>query len=269
MKFIEYGRKGGQLVVYFHGVPGAMDECAVFDSYAKEHNLKIVCFDRFSISSSLNRESYYQELATQIRIKADGEQVDFIGFSIGANVTLEVGAILNDQVRCTHLVSAAAPISAGGFINSMAGGLVFKLAAEKPLILSLLTQYQKIMALIAPSMLVSMLFSSSAGKDKELSKRPDFKRYIPPILKHCFQKRVSGYMRDTKFYSTWLGEFGSYTSSVHLWHGTEDNWSPFSMASYLCSVIPSATRVDTMEGLSHYSCLFEAAPKICAQLEKS
>jgi hypothetical protein len=73
VEFVEYGNKDGQLIVYFHGAPGAMEECAVFDSYAKDHNLKIICFDRFSIDNSLERESYYQQLADQIHDKAGGD----------------------------------------------------------------------------------------------------------------------------------------------------------------------------------------------------
>ncbi|MDA9004126.1 alpha/beta hydrolase [bacterium] len=268
MEYVEYGKKDGKMVIYFHGAPGAMEECAIFDRYAKEHNLTIVCFDRFSMDCSLHRESYYNELAAKIRIKSRGEPIDFIGFSIGAHVALEVSALLRSQVKHIHLVSAAAPLSDGDFIDHMAGGLVFKLAAKKPFLFFLLTQYQKVMALVAPGMLVNILFASAAGKDKELSKQSDFKRYMTPILRHCFQKRVRGYIRDVKLYTAWLGAFSRNTSIVHLWHGTEDNWSPFSMASYLCNAIPGATHVEAMEGLSHYSCLFEAASKICIQLEK-
>jgi pimeloyl-ACP methyl ester carboxylesterase len=269
VEFVEYGNKDGQLIVYFHGAPGAMEECAVFDSYAKNHNLKIICFDRFSIDTALERESYYQQLADQIQIKAGGEPVGFIGFSIGAHIALEVSALLNGQVRHTHLVSAAAPINSGDFIDSMAGGFVFRLAMEKQFTFFLLTQYQRVMAVLAPRMLVRMLFASSAGKDTELSKRADFKNYITPVLKHCFQNRANGYIRDIKFYVTWPGKLGGYANSVHLWHGTEDNWSPFSMALHLSKAIPGAGRVNAMEGLSHYSCLYQAAPGICAQLEDS
>lgn len=268
MKFVEYGNKDGKLVVYFHGAPGSLEESAVFDSHAKNHNLKLICFDRFALDTSLSRESYYQNLANQIKIKAGGEPVDVIGFSIGSYVALEVCARLNDQVRQLHLISAAAPINSGDFIDKMAGGLIFKLALEKPFIFSLLTQYQKAMALLAPRILVNMLFASAAGKDKELSKESGFKSYITPVLKHCFQNRTNGYMRDITFYVTWPGKLGGFTASVQLWHGTNDNWSPFSMASYLCNAIRGATHVEAMEGLSHYSCLYAAAPKICAQLEK-
>lgn len=105
MDFVEYGNKDGNFVVYFHGVPGALGECAVFDRYAKDLNLNIVCFDRFAIDNSLDRESYYLQLLNQIKIKAGGKLIDIIGFSIGSYIALEIGARLNDQVRQTHLVS--------------------------------------------------------------------------------------------------------------------------------------------------------------------
>ena len=267
MEFVEYGIKDGQLVVYFHGAPGSMEECAIFDNYAKNHKLRIICFDRFSIDKSHTRKSYYQQLADLVTYQTGGEPVDFIGFSIGAHVALEVSALLNGLVRQTHLVSAAAPINSGDFLDSMAGGLVFKLAMDRPSIFYVLTQCQRFLAVIAPQMLVRMLFSSSAGKDIALSQRRDFKRYITPVLKHCFQRRAEGYMRDINFYVTWPGKLGGYTASVQLWHGTNDNWSPFSMASYLDKAIPGADGVNAMEGLSHYSCLYQAAPKICAQLD--
>lgn len=268
MEFVEYGNKDGQLVVYFHGAPGAIGECALFDSYAKKYNLKVICLDRFSLDDSLDRENYYQQLAEQIKSIADEKSIDFIGFSIGAHVALEVSARLDGQVRHTHLVSAAAPLNVGGFIDEMAGGLVFKLAMKKPFIFFLLTQYQKIMAVLAPRLLVSLLFSSSVGKDIELSQSLEFKSYITPVLKHCFLRRTKGYIRDVKFYVAWQGELKGFNNRVHLWHGTKDNWSPFSMASYLSKAIPGASSVNALEGLSHYSCLYQAAPKICAHLEK-
>lgn len=269
MEFAKYGNSGGRLVIYFHGAPGAVEECAIFDSYAKQHDLNIVCFDRFSADKSLDRAGYYQYLASQIQAMAHDDPVDIIGFSIGAHVALEVGGLLRNQVRQTHLVSAAAPINAGHFIDDMAGRLIFKLAMEKPLALSVLMRCQKIMALLAPNLLVNMLFASSTGEDKALSKRRAFKRYITPILVHCFRRRANGYSRDLNLYLTWPSRLRNYNTSVHIWHGTEDNWSPFAMASYLYDVIPGATRIEALETLSHYSCLFEAAPRICAQLEKT
>lgn len=267
--FAEYGDKNGRLVVYFHGAPGSTQECSLFDSHAKQHNLRIICFDRFAINQTVDDRHYYQQLASQINNLVSDESIDIIGFSIGAQVALEVGAILSNQVRHIHLISPAAPLNAGDFIDSMAGAPVFKLALKKPFLFSLLAQCQKLMALLAPQLLVGMLFANAAGKDKQLCHQKAFKRYITPVIKRCFQYGIKGYIRDIKLYVMWSGDLASHTSSVHLWHGTEDNWSPLAMSSFLSQTIPRATTVKSMEGLSHYSCLYEAAPRICEQLQTS
>lgn len=268
MDCIEYGNRNGQLVVYFHGVPGSPVESSIFDSHAKEHNLKIICFDRFAIDSASDSAAYYQQLASQIRLKAAHQPIDIVGFSIGAHVALEVGRILQGQVGQTHLISPAAPVNGGDFLDSMAGGLVFKLAMNRPFIFSILSLVQKSLALLAPRLLVKMMFSSAAGRDKELINQSQFKDSITSILKYCFQNRIRGYMRDIKLYVAWLGDFADYTSSVTVWQGTEDNWSPPAMASYLYEAIPGTRALELMEELSHYSCLCEAAPEICRRLEK-
>jgi pimeloyl-ACP methyl ester carboxylesterase len=266
--YIEYGNSSGQLVVYFHGAPGSPEESAIFDSRAKDHNLRILAFDRFAIDSSDNPDTYYQQLAQQIRHKAAGQPVHIIGFSIGAHIALEVGKILQGQLGQTHLISPGAPLIGGGFLDSMAGGLVFKLAIKSPFIFSLLTRFQKLLAAVAPSLLVNMLFASAADADKQLLSRSEFHSDISAMLKHCFQSRVKGYIRDINLYVTWPGDLADYCSSVSIWQGSEDNWSPPAMASYLSGAIPGSGSVEFMQGLSHYSCLYEAAPAICRKLEQ-
>jgi pimeloyl-ACP methyl ester carboxylesterase len=267
VEFVQFGREEGQLVIYFHGAPGALEECVVFERFAQEQGLRIICFDRFAIESTFDREDYYQAITHQILLRAGNDPVVLIGFSIGAHVALEVGARLGDQVRQTHLISAAAPLNAGDFLDSMAGGVVFKLAMKAPRIFYLLSQYQKLVALLAPKALVNMLFASAAGNDRSLRENREFRSYITPILKHCFLNRLEGYVRDIQYYVTWSGEFDRNKTPVCLWHGAEDNWSPLSMATALSQTLPGAVSVEVMEGLSHYSCLYSAAPKICARIE--
>jgi hypothetical protein len=42
LKSVEYGNSEGKTVIYFHGAPGAPEECAIFDRFAKENNLNMV-----------------------------------------------------------------------------------------------------------------------------------------------------------------------------------------------------------------------------------
>jgi hypothetical protein len=59
LKFVESGNIDGRTVIYFHGAPGSPEEISIFDEHAKKHNLHIICYDRFSIDSSLQYEAYY------------------------------------------------------------------------------------------------------------------------------------------------------------------------------------------------------------------
>ncbi len=52
---------------------------------------------------------------------------------------------------------------------------------------------------------------------------------------------------------------------MKLWHGTEDNWSPLAVSTYLKNKIAGA-ELNAMSELSHHSDLIEAVPKICAEL---
>jgi len=74
LKFSQFGADNGQLVIYFHGSPGAPEECAIFDSCGKEHGLTFISFDRFSIHASVTDAVYYQLLAKEILKKSAGKK---------------------------------------------------------------------------------------------------------------------------------------------------------------------------------------------------
>jgi pimeloyl-ACP methyl ester carboxylesterase len=270
MNFLQYGNPEGKTVIYFHGAPGAPEEGSIFDEHAKKHNLNIVCYERFSIDSSLQGQDYYKYLANIIIDKANGGKVDVIGFSIGCHAAIETSLYLENIVREMHLISAAAPLDASDFLNGMAGEMVFSIAMKHPAIFTLLSYWQTLLVKIAPSILFKMLFSSAMGEDKSLSKTAEFKDYMNPILIRCFNTNVKGYIREIKQYVTpWKGSVQKCSVNTHIWHGASDNWSPASMAKYLKEAMSTSTSLTLMTGLSHYTCLYAAVPRICAQLEKT
>lgn len=169
LKFSQFGADNGRVVIYFHGAPGAPEECAMFDHYGKEHGLRFICFDRFAIDASIAGEAYYPFLAAAILKQAAGGKVDVIGFSIGAFIALQTCRYLPDRVRTLHLVSAAAPLEAGDFLNAMAGKQVFQLAKAFPVLFVLLSYWQSLLALLSPPALFRLLFANVAGDDKALA----------------------------------------------------------------------------------------------------
>ncbi|MDH1728797.1 alpha/beta hydrolase [Pseudomonas chengduensis] len=267
MDFSEYGNPAGRPVVYFHGVPGSPYESSVFDTPAREHGLRILCFDRFAIDHAITGADYFQLIAQAISETAQGARVDFIGFSLGTHAALEVSALLPGQVRSLHLVSAAAPLDGGDFLDEMAGKAVFSLAKRSPGLFQWLVRWQAVLAKRAPQMLFRMLFASAQGQDRELVKSPEFRALICQVLQQCFAQGTTSYARDIQQYlQPWSASVFASEENVCLWHGTEDNWSPFAMSAYLAERLPGNAHVERMEGFSHYSCLYAAAPRIGAQI---
>lgn len=270
MKFTKCGNAEGKLLVYFHGAPGAPKEGLVFDEPAKAAGVQLICLDRFSIDKSIRGEKYYQFLAKEILKISNGKTVDIIGFSIGCHVAIKVAALLQNNVDNLHLISAAAPLEAGDFLDKMAGKMVFNLAGQYPLLFSLLSYWQSLLAIVAPKLLYKLLFSSATGKDKALSEQVVFEGFITPLLKDCFSRNVSGYIRDVKQYiEPWNESLAKCQAPTHIWHGQSDNWSPVEMAHHLKKSMPKAVAIEIMDGLSHYSCLYETVPKIMMRLSKA
>lgn len=267
LAYRQFGADDGRLVVYFHGTPGAPEECAVFDHYGIEHNLTFISYDRYSIDAALESAAYYQLLADEITDKAAGKAVVLVGFSMGGFIALQVCRLIESDVRSLHLVSAAAPLEAGNYFDMAAGKSVFRLAQKHPSVFYLLVRLQGLIAAACPRLMFRMMFAGAAGEDRILTESGEFQALITGILKSCFICHASGYVRDLRAYVLpWNDTLSGIEINTHIWHGAEDNWSPVSMAEYLASAIPGCTSTEIFSGLSHYSCLYRAAPAICRQL---
>ncbi|GLK90163.1 hypothetical protein GCM10017655_32250 [Pseudomonas turukhanskensis] len=262
MPFSEYGSSTGKPVVYFHGVPGAPSEAAVLHDYARLAGLRVLSFNRLTLPVCATPEAYYLQIATAIRKEIGNMPVAMIGFSIGSHVALATAAHLREQVTSLHLVSAVAPLQAGDFPNAMAGKAVFQLAHKQPWLFKLLARWQAFLAPRFPTALFRMLFASAQGQDQQLASQADFQQFIAGVFIDCFGQGVDGYCRDIQRYlAPWSPPAFTHSPQIHLWHGSEDNWSPLGMAEYLAGALPGAV-LHRGEGLSHYSCLYDAVPKI-------
>lgn len=268
MKYSEYGDPDGKMVVYFHGAPGSPEEALVFEECAKEHNLNIICFDRFSIDASLQNKNFYNYLANIISEKAKGQKIDMIGFSIGCHAAIETSLYLQNSIDELHLISAAAPLDGADFLNKMAGKSIFYLARHHTMLFKIVSVLQSYAARFFPEFVFKLLFSSAVGEDVHLSQTHEFKHYITPILQKCFVVNLLGYLREVKQYvMPWKNSVKQCAVPTQIWHGGSDNWSPVAMAKYLKSHMPNATHLQLFDNLSHYSCLIAAVPLICKQLK--
>lgn len=251
-------------MIYFHGAPGAPEECSTFDLAGKDHRLRFICFDRFSVDSSINGEAYYKLLADEISRISFGKPVDIVGFSIGAFIALQTIRHMTNGVGSLHLVSAAAPLEAGDYLETMAGKQVFKVAKAAPAVFVLLSYWQGLLARLSPNALFNLLFASASGADTVLAADREFRAGIIKAMKACFIGRVRGYTRDIGLYiQPWNATLAEVSVNTYIWHGAEDNWAPPLMAEHLKSAIPGYKSTTIFNGMSHYSCLHQAARGIC------
>lgn len=268
LAYSQFGAADGHPVIYFHGTPGSAEECQVFDRYGKANNLTLICYDRSTIDPHLEGVAYYLRIADEITDNVAGKPVDFVGFSIGAFIALQVCQAMNGKVRSLHLISAAAPLDADNFIDLMAGKAVFQLAMKNPFTFLLLARLQGFLIRIFPGLLFRMLFSSAVGEDKTLVADKAFRTMISRGLKTCFSD-PRAYVRDIKAYvQPWKESLPHITVNTTIWHGAEDNWSPVSMAVYLESALPNGTKMEILDGLSHYSCLYRVLPTIGLTIDR-
>lgn len=256
-----------QVAVYFHGVPGAPLECARFLTTARETGVRLVALDRQLVGPGLDGEPYFAALAAEVARVSDGAPVHLIGFSLGAFVAIRTAIHIKVPVAGLHLISAAAPLDGGDFLDQMAGKAVFSAAAKGPGALKRMTGIQAWMAQRASGLMFQMLFAGAAGADRSLASDPAFRREIRDVLRLSLEDGATGYVRDlTAYVQPWQTRMSEVVADTSIWHGAADTWAPVAMALLLKDRIPTARRLNTMEGLSHYSCLFHAMPMILAEI---
>lgn len=245
--------------VYFHGQPGGPAELGLFEGGSEA----VFTPDRGPAWPSLPLPAYLDQLALEIRARFPEGAIRLVGFSLGAFVALEVATRLAGRVSRIDLVSAAAPLETGDYLDQMAGKPVFQAARRSPWLLALLTWVQGRIAQIAPRRLIAQIFAGAQGQDILLRDDPAFVAGVSALFRRALTEGAHGYAREVRAYVQPWGEIApKIASEVVLWHGDLDNWTPPAMAEALARRLPNARPVVRLPGLSHYSTLQAALPEI-------
>jgi pimeloyl-ACP methyl ester carboxylesterase len=242
--------------VYFHGLPGSGDELALFDGALNGKLADIFVPVRDDNRAEIDRQSYMDSIARQIDARFPDGAIHLIGFSLGAFVAIQIAALLKNRVARIDLVSAAAPLELGSFLNDMAGKAVFETARSSPFRFKLLVKLQSWTARWLPNILFKAVFANAAGQDRELAADPAFQKRSAEIMAHSLGRNSKAYRSEIAFYvSGWADILSAVTQPVTLWQGDADNWTPPAMAEALQQALPNVCSRRDLKGLSHYSAL--------------
>jgi pimeloyl-ACP methyl ester carboxylesterase len=247
--------RNAQNVVYFHGMPGSPDELAFFSPHAKRNWFAI---DRGQLPAGLTAGERFDRMATIVAARASEGPLHIVAFSLGAFVALEVASRLPSTPLSFDLVSPAAPLRLGAFLDGMAGRAVFSLAARRPHAFRVLARAQSLAAYAAPHLLVRALFASAQGRDVELRSDPAFRTCVAEALRSGLGRGRDNYVCEVEAYTRdWSSILRSVRHPVTVWQGDADNWTPCAMAEALAGTLPNVQAIHTLAGLSHYSTLGE------------
>lgn len=240
--------------IYFHGLPGSAAELAGF---GQEIAARTAGFHVAQRCGDLAR------LAAQIAVQVPHGPLRLIGFSLGAHAALRAAPLLGGRVAQIDLVSPAAPLQLGDFLDGMAGAPVFRAAQAGRLPFAALTFVQAQAARIAPQKMAAALMAKARGEDRALAADPRFIAALAQSLRFSLLEARAAYTAEIRAYVTdWRADLAKVHQPVAIWQGSEDDWTPPAMAEALAAALPLHPKVTMIAGASHFSTLrhFLAGP---------
>jgi pimeloyl-ACP methyl ester carboxylesterase len=253
-------------VAYLHGVPGTPAELTLFDGKSPL-GPDVFAPDRTAIDPKLDADAVFDLLAAQIVDKGGHRPIRLIGFSLGAFVALQIASRLGPRIVRLDLISAAASHELGDFLPDMAGRHVFAIAGTGGWKFDMLVGLQAALARTAPQIMRAMLFASASPTDRALLAQREARARYHQMLRASFAGGSSCYHREIGAYvQPWADCLTAVRAETVLWHGSEDDWTPFAMAQALAAALPQQSRIERLAGLSHYSTLVAALTALATEL---
>lgn len=189
--------------------------------------------------------------------------VKVVGFSLGAFSAIKLAASRPDVVSELILISAAAPLESGPFLDQMAGAAVFKVAKASSIGFAMLTAAQAFAAHAFPEFLLRQMFAKSCDTEKAILKDPNAVRCLTDGLKHSLWKAAPLYRRAvSEFVQPWQRDLGKVRCPCKVFHGELDDWVPLGMAETLFDGLPPESSFQVEKNLGHYSTLIKVLPNI-------
>ncbi len=240
---------------YLHGLPGSEAELDfALPEWRETSDISVL--QRLSLRTDHQRA--VEAMASTI---ANYQAAHLIGFSLGAMSALKLAAALPETVTKLDLIAPAAPLELGDFLDQMAGKPIFE--AAKTDRLGMLVSGQAMLAKVAPGQVIKAMFSSASKADKDLLSQPGMKTMLKHGLRYCLNTHQSAYKNELRaFVAPWAETLKRVRCPVTIWHGTDDTWAPLGLSEALKDALGKEASLKTLDGLSHYSALKAALPKI-------
>jgi pimeloyl-ACP methyl ester carboxylesterase len=230
--------------IYIHGLPGSAEEFSAFHDDEVWH---LKPFGSKEFAEHYDRKKQYT----------------IIGFSLGCMTAIEIVGRYSKNIDQLILISPAAPLELGDFLNDMDGRFVFKAAKTSSTLFWLLTFGQNLLAQFAPNFLINKMFGESCMAELELLKNSKFISAFQNGLRQSMGRERRDYRKTIQRYTQpWASEITKVTCPIQIWHGRADTWAPHAMSEALERSFQAPCELISCEGLGHYATLHHAMREI-------
>jgi len=264
LAYTEYGSSEGVPVVFLHGTPGSRRLAALFDSAAREHDVRLLALDRPGYGRSSPRPTRTIGDASQfvgaVLDHADVETASLIAFSGGAPYALATAAATQDTVDRVDVVSGATPPTISEERPAIQG-LLTTLATTTPALLGGLFRGQ---AWLARRRDPSVVVSQYTADENTESVPDDVAETVKDDFLEAFSRHRRGAVTEFRNPATeWNVDFDDIDVAVHLWHGENDTNVPIGDVRRLEAQIPTA-ELQVLEDADHLRTLLRSVPTLLA-----
>lgn len=235
------------IFVYIHGLPGSAEEISGFNDVEILH---IPPFGAKAFSDQFDKSKQYT----------------IIGFSLGCMTAIEIAAVYSKNINQLILISPAAPLQLGNFLDNMDGRFVFKAAQANSALFWFLTLSQNLMAHVSPNFLMKKMFGESCEAELQLLKNAEFVKAFQNGLRQSLGRESQEYRKAIiRYTKPWTEQINSVTCTVQIYHGTQDTWAPHAMGQTLKATFKTKCELVLCKQLGHYSTLYYAMRSIFKQ----
>jgi pimeloyl-ACP methyl ester carboxylesterase len=253
-QYAEYGSVSGFPIIAFHGTPGSSLERIFSESALNEFNIRFIVVERPGYGISRNYEPRslldWPDDVTRLADVLALERFSLLGFSGGGAYAAACAYKIPDRLIHCALVSSAGPLMIPGLIDEMspANRALFELARD-----NYHAAAQQLAAMAGSGEALFNLFSESASAtDKAVFSNNGFRAMYQANLSQSMKQGMAGFAYDMSLIARpWGFDTTAITSSVSLWVGMQDVFTPPAIGNYLAETIPGC-QAHFLEDSGHF-----------------
>jgi len=266
-----WGDPVGEPVFLLHGTPGSRKGPRPRGIVLYRLGIRLLSYSRPGYPGSTRQFGrIVADAAHDVKAIADYFGIDrfsVVGRSGGAPHALACAALLNERVICTAALSSLAPCDADG-LDWNAGMAQSNVQAYhdaevdlEALIAALNDRAGQVRK--NPEGLLKLLWPELVGHDKRAIGDMALRRIIAEVHTEALRDSVDGWIDDVLAMSRpWKVELSDIKTSVKLWSGSDDVFSPVSHTYWLAKQINTA-HLEVEQGKAHFRSV-EVLPRVLA-----